>query len=594
MCKIIRLDDVVEPFSDKPFSGERAMRWSRTLIPTLKEIPQEAEIPSHRLLLRAGLIRRLAGGLYTFLPLGLRALRKVEAVVREEMDAAGALEVLMPALQPREIWERTGRYETLRDVMFRVRDRQERDLVLGPTHEEVVTDLAAREIRSYRQLPKNFYQIQTKFRDEIRPRFGLMRAKEFLMKDAYSFDRDWESADASYRAMYEAYERIFRRIGLRTKVVEADTGAMGGRSSHEFMVLAEAGEDGIVECDACSYAANLEKAEARVEPAWARDASPIESVATPGQRTIAEVSSFLGLEASRFLKTIIVLADGEPKAALVPGDRDINELKLARALGAADVAMADDATVERVTGAPVGYAGPVGCRLPLVADLRLRGASGAVTGANAADAHLLHVDLDRDAGPIDYADIAMAADGDGCPRCEKGVLRERRGIEVGHVFKLGAKYSEALGATYLDENGVEQTAIMGCYGIGVTRALQSLIEQGHDESGIIWPVAVAPYTVEVLPISLGHPETAAVCESLEQVLEGRGIDVLVDDRDERPGVKFKDADLIGLPLRVTVGDRGLKKGVVECRVRRTGDVVETPVERAADCIQSLLAREAES
>lgn len=561
------------------------MRWSRQLLPTLREIPLEAEIPSHQLMLRAGLIRRLGAGLYTFLPVGLRALRKVERIVREEMDRAGALEVLMPALQPTDLWERTGRLESLRDVMFRVGDRQERGLVLGPTHEEVITDLVAREVNSWRQLPRTFYQIQTKFRDEIRPRFGLMRAKEFIMKDAYSFDADSEGADASYRAMYEAYERIFRRCGLRAKAVEADTGAMGGKSSHEFMVLADSGEDGIVECDRCSYAANRERAEARPDETlpWPADAASLESVPTPGARTIEEVSRFLGVPPQRLVKTLIYLADGQPVAALLPGDRELNEIKLRNALGAKTVQLADDATIERVTGAPVGFAGPQGLKIPLWADQRLRGCRGAVTGANRADTHALHFDLARDAGAaVTFADLAFAREGDGCPRCAEGRLREKRGIEVGHVFRLGTKYSEALHAEFLDEAGQRRTIIMGCYGIGVTRTLQAVIEQHHDEQGIIWPVSVAPYTVEVLAINMQSAACVAAAEAAVAALEQAGLDVLYDDRDARPGVKFNDADLLGLPYRVSVGDRALARGVVEIKRRADGSVVEVaPAELAA-------------
>jgi len=555
------------------------MRWSRQLLPTLREVPLEAEIPSHQLALRAGLIRRLGAGLYIFLPAGLRALRKVERIIREEMDRAGAIEVLMPALQPAEIWERTGRLESLKDVMFHVGDRQDRGLVLGPTHEEVITELVAREINSWRQLPRTFYQIQTKFRDEIRPRFGLMRAKEFIMKDAYSFDADAEGADASYQAMYAAYERIFRRCGVRAKAVEADTGAMGGKSSHEFMVLADSGEDGIVECDHCAYAANRERAEARAgeAPAWPDDAAPLEMVPTPGARTIEEVSKFLGVPAGRLVKTLVYLADGNPVAALVPGDRELNEIKLRNALGARALQLADDATIERVTGAPVGFAGPCGLKIPVWADGRLKGCRGAVTGANRADTHAIHFNLDRDAGTVvAFSDLAFAREGDGCPRCAAGVLREKRGIEVGHVFRLGTKYSEALHAEYLDEAGQRKTIIMGCYGIGVTRTLQAVIEQHFDANGIRWPVSVAPYTVEVVAINMQSPACVAAAEAAVAALEAAGIDVLYDDRDARPGVKFNDADLLGLPYRVSVGERSLARGVLEIKRRADGQMTEVP------------------
>ncbi len=557
------------------------MRWSKSLIPTLKETPGEAEIASHQLMLRAGLIRRLAGGLYSFLPLGLKALRRVEAIVREEMDAAGAQEVLLPAMHPREIWERTGRYEQMKDVMFRVKDRQGRGLVLGPTHEEIITDLVSREISSYRQLPCNFYQIQTKFRDEIRPRFGLMRAKEFIMKDAYSFDVSWDAADASFQAMYDAYVRIFRRCGLRAKVVEADSGDMGGSASNEFMVLADAGEDGLVECSACAYAANLEKATAAAgEPlVFAGAELAPQPVDTPDQRTLAEVSAFLAMPRERFIKTLIYVADGEPVAVLCSGDREVHELKLSRLLGCRELALADEETVVGATGAPQGFAGPVGLALRVVADARLRGGRGLVAGANAADRHLLNVDLERDADVAQYGDLVSAREGDACPRCG-AALREKRGIEVGHVFKLGTKYSEAMGATFLNAEGSEQVAVMGCYGIGVTRTLQALIEQSHDGDGIIWPYAVAPMPVEIVLVSVKNDACVALADKLEAQLKTAGIEALVDDRDERPGVKFKDADLLGLPLRVTIGERGLAAGMIEFRERATGERSDIPVEEA--------------
>ncbi|MEI6148958.1 MAG: proline--tRNA ligase, partial [bacterium] len=471
------------------------MRWTQTLISTLRDAPQDAEIPSHKLMIRASLILKLGGGLYTFLPLGLKALRKVERIVREEMDRAGALEVLMPALQPREIWDQSGRYEVLREGMFKIRDRQDREMVLGPTHEEVITDLAARQINSYRQLPKTFYQIQTKFRDEIRPRFGLMRAKEFSMKDAYSFDVSWEAADASYQAMYDAYVRIFARCGLSTKVVEADTGAMGGNFSHEFMVLADAGEDGLAECEGCTYAANLERAE-RATPRRDPEPSsrPLEAVATPGKRTIEDVSAFLKLPPDRLIKTLIYLAGGKPVAVLVPGDRDLNEHKLARALGGVSLQMADDQTIAQVTGAPVGFAGPIGLKIPVYADLDLKTPRVSAVGANQADTHFINVLLSRDAAGPEFYDLVIVREGDACPRCGAR-LREKRGIEVGHVFKLGTKYSKTFDAGYLDADGNRQISVMGCYGIGVTRTLQAIIEQRYDANGIVWPMSVAPYQV---------------------------------------------------------------------------------------------------
>jgi prolyl-tRNA synthetase len=579
--------------SNSPFVSltENIMQWSRTLIPTLREDPQEAEIESHKLMLRAGMIRKVSGGLYTFMPLGLRALRRVERIVREEMDNAGAIEVLMPALQPRELWEQSGRYQTMGDVMFRVTDRQERQMVLGPTHEEVITDLAAREINSYRQLPKTFYQMQTKFRDEIRPRFGLMRAKEFIMKDAYSFDSDWDAADASYQAMYDAYTRIFARCGLRVKIVEADTGAMGGKWSHEFMVLADSGEDGLAECTACAYAANLERAERKPPeaPVSENAAAAIEAVATPGARTIEQVAAFLKIPPERMIKTLIYLADSEPVAVMLAGDRELNEHKLSGLLGVKELALADDVTIEKVTGAPVGFAGPVGLSaIRLIADHGLKGIQGAVTGANKADTHIINVDLERDAGEIEYADIAIVRAGDACPRCG-APLDEKRGIEVGHVFKLGTKYSEAFQAQYLDAAGATKTMVMGCYGIGVTRTLQAVIEQSHDANGIIWPAGVTPYDVALLPLSPANVECRKVAEEIENELTARGYSVLVDDRDERPGVKFKDADLIGLPLRIVISERSLAKGQIEIKRRTEKDPVMVAVSDAGKEIIGLLA-----
>ena len=570
------------------------MRWSKQIIPTLREVPQEAEIPSHKLMLRAGIIRKLSAGLYTFMPLGHRALRKVEAIVREEMDRTGALEILMPALHPRDIWERTGRYEVLKDVMFTIKDRQDRDMVLGPTHEEIVTDLVAHEIRSYRQLPVNLYQIQTKFRDEIRPRFGLMRSKEFIMKDAYSFDVSWEAADVSYKAMYEAYQRIFKRCGLRTKIVEAVTGAMGGSSSHEFMVLADSGEDGIVECDRCSYAANLERAEgvSRSPVEFEREPATVEEIATPGMRTVAEVAGFFQSPPARLIKTLIYLADEKPVAVLVPGDREVNEIKLKRALGCQALALADDAMIQKATGAPVGFAGPVGLTIPVFADGKLKGYKGAITGANKVDAHLVHVDLERDARVQAFHDVVFAKGGDGCPRCD-GALQEKRGIEVGHVFKLGTKYSKALGANFLSAEGQQKPSIMGCYGIGVTRTLQAAVEQNYDDDGIIWPVSIAPYSVEVVALNMQHAESVKIAKDIVNKLESAGLDVLYDDRDERPGVKFKDADLVGIPVRVNVGERGLAKGQIEVKVRATREMKLVPVEQAGqaviDCVRDLRA-----
>ena len=564
------------------------MRWSQSLIPTLRDAPQDAEITSHKLMMRAGLIMKLGGGLYTFLPLGLKALRNVERIVREEMDRAGALEILMPALQPREIWETSGRYATLRDSMFKVKDRQQRDMVLGPTHEEVISDLSARQINSYRQLPKTFYQIQTKFRDEIRPRFGLMRAKEFIMKDAYSFDVSWDAADVSYQAMYDAYVRIFNRCGLRAKVVEADTGAIGGDFSHEFMVLADAGEDGIVECEACSYAANLERAERKTPASKPSSTNLLPSVvATPGKRTIEEVSTFLQIKPWDLIKTLIYVADGQPIAVLVAGNRELNEHKLRRILKATTLELADDAMILKVTGAPVGFAGPVGLKIPIYADVELQTPRVSATGANVVDSHLINVLVGRDFTVTAFHDLVIAKEGDKCPRCGTR-MRGKRGIEVGHVFKLGTKYSQLFNAGYLDAEGNHQISIMGCYGIGVTRTLQAIIEQSYDADGIIWPMSVAPYKVCVVVPNTGHAESMRVAEELINDFAAKGIEVLFDDRDERPGVKFKDADLIGLPIRAVISERSLAEGKVEIKCRTDKDKQMIPVGEAVSFIEKII------
>ena len=547
------------------------MRWTQTLIPTLKETPAEAEIVSHKLLLRAGLIRKLTGGLYTFLPLGLRTLRKVERIVREEMDRAGALELLMPALQPPEIWQKSGRYEAARDVLFKVRDRAKKEWVLGPTHEEVVTSLVAGEISSYRQMPKNFYQIQTKFRDEIRPRFGLMRAKEFIMKDAYSFDATDEGAQVSYRKMYDAYARIFQRCGLKAIAVEADTGVMGGKFSHEFMVPAETGENEVVYCDGCGYAANVEKASSAAgKPGPAVEAvDVIERFPTPGVVTIEALTRDpYGVPAERQIKTLVYLADSKPVLVLIRGDDQLNEAKLVGVLGTGNFRPAEEAEIVAALGARPGSLGAVGVtNLPIYADERLTGLSGMTTGANQDGFHVRNVSLARDIQVTHWAELRLVAAGEPCARCGQE-LKVRRAIEVGHVFKLGTKYSEALQALFLDESGKQQPAVMGCYGIGVTRTLQAVIEQSHDDQGIVWPVSVAPYTVCITPLSVAPgSEVLKLAEKIYDDLITRGVDVILDDRNERPGVKFKDSELVGFPIRVGIGEKSLAKGEVEIKPR---------------------------
>ena len=547
------------------------MRWTETLVPTLKETPAEAEIVSHKLLLRAGLIRKLTGGLYTFLPLGLRALRKVEQIVREEMNRAGALEVLMPALQPPDIWQQSGRYEAARDVLFKVRDRAKKEWVLGPTHEEVITSLVAGEISSYRQMPKNFYQIQTKFRDEIRPRFGLMRAKEFVMKDAYSFDATDEGAQASYRKMYDAYARIFQRCGLRTIPVEADTGVMGGKFSHEFMVPAETGENEVVFCDGCGYAANIEKASSRWSaPSPAPSPSGVvEKFPTPGVATIEDLTRApYGVAASRQIKTLVFLVESKPVLVLLRGDDQLNEAKLAGTLGTTTFRAAEAEEIYAALGAHPGSLGAVGVtQYPVYADERVRDTVDMTTGANADGYHLRHVAVGRDIVVTRFADLRLVRAGEPCAQCGQP-LKVQRAIEVGHVFKLGTKYSEALNALFLDETGKQQPAVMGCYGIGVTRTLQAIIEQSHDDNGIIWPLSVAPYTVCITPLSVAPgSEVMRRAEEIYATLTARHVDVILDDRNERPGVKFKDSELVGFPIRVGIGEKSLAKGEVEIKPR---------------------------
>ena len=559
------------------------------MIQTLRENPQDAEIDSHRLLVRAGLVRKVAGGLYAYLPLGMRTLKKIQQIVREEMDRAGAQEIVAPILQPAELWRTTGRWDVMGANMFRLKDRTEREFAMGPTAEEVFTDIAKGVVSSYRQLPLTIYQIQWKYRDETRPRFGLMRSKEFLMKDAYSFDMDAAGADRSYWNMYHAYERVFARCGLKAVPVQADGGDMGDSLTHEFHVLADAGEDGIAWCGACGYAANLERAERRVaDGAAAAPAAPVEEVATPDARTIDEVAAFMGLAPAAFVKSLVYVADGRPVMVCVPGDRDVNDVKLKRFLGAKTVALADNDTVLRATGANAGFVGPVrpaDAALRLVADQSLKGATGRIVGANKDGFHLKNVDLARDTAlaDADYADLVICGAGDLCPTCGRP-MELKRGIEVGQVFKLGTKYTDAFKAVFKTAELKDETMIMGCYGIGVSRTLQAIIEQSHDRDGIVWPAAVAPYQVVIDLLDPTVPEVAKVADELEAALTAAGVDVLVDDREERPGVKFKDADLIGFPVRVVVGAKGLANGGVEVK-RRADDksktVVVAPAEAAA-------------
>jgi len=548
------------------------MKWTQTLIPTLREAPADAEILSHKLLLRAGLIRKLAGGVYTFLPLGLRALRKVEQIVREEMDRAGGVEVLMPALQPPEIWQQSGRYETASNVLFKLKDSGSREWVLSPTAEEVITTVASNEINSYRQLPKNFYQVSVKFRDEIRPRFGLMRAKEFIMKDAYSFDTTDEGAMASYKKMYDAYTRIFARCGLKAFPVEADTGVIGGNYSHEFMVPAETGENDVAYCESCGYAANIEKATSGIPKTAAREiGAAVEKFATPGVVTIEALSKApYSVAANRQIKTLVYIADSKPVIILIRGDDQLNETKFMAKTGAVAVRPATPEEIVPLLGAKPGSLGAV-AKVPadvkVYADERLQGANEMTTGANEDGFHFKNVSMERDIKVAAWYDLRTVTAGEPCSKCGKP-LKIRRAIEVGHVFKLGTKYSEKLSASFLDVDGQRKPCVMGCYGIGVTRTLQAVIEQCNDKDGVIWPLSVAPYQVCITPLAVA-PESQAMqlAEKFYAELTAKGVEVILDDRDERPGVKFKDADLVGFPIRIALGEKSLAKGEVEIKPR---------------------------
>ena len=569
------------------------MHWSTTFIPTLKEDPADAEIVSHKLLVRAGMIRQVSRGIYDYLPLGLRVIRKVERIVREEMDRSGAQELLLPFALPAELWRESGRWEVYGKELVRFKDRHERDFCLAPTHEEVITDLVRRVVRSYRELPFNLYQIQTKFRDEVRPRFGLLRGREFIMKDAYSFHTDVEDCHREYNNMFETYKRIFTRCGLRFRPVEADTGTMGGTLSHEFQVLANSGEDALVSCNACDYAANVQKAEVLRQRLTGRNLKesppPVRNVATPGKKSVSEVADFLGLSPKSFIKTLVYQVERtELVAVLLRGDHEINELKLQKFLGCHEVGLADESDVKRATQLTPGFLGPIGLQMRMVADQAVQGMRGAVTGANEENHHLVEVDQERDFTVSAFADLRMANPGDPCPRCERGVLEGHRGIEVGQIFYLGKKYSETMGATYLDAEGRERHVEMGCYGIGITRLFAAAVEQNHDEHGIILPFSIAPFQVLLLPINYRERAIHEATDALYERLLKQGLEVLLDDRDERPGVKFKDADLIGVPLRVTVGLKGLQKGCVEARRRLGGKSVDIPLAEAPQIIQSTI------
>jgi prolyl-tRNA synthetase len=554
------------------------MRWTQFFLFTLRENPSDADVVSHQLLARAGMIDKLAAGIYTYLPLGWRSMDKLVRIVREEMNAAGSVELTMPCIHPAELWQESGRWQVYGKELLRIRDRHDRDFCFGPTHEEVITDVIRRRITSYRQLPVNVYQIQTKFRDEIRPRFGLMRGREFMMKDAYSFHSSSESLDEAYRAFEKAYRRVFDRCRLSYTAVEADTGNIGGSESHEFMVLASTGEDAVVACS-CGYGANVEKATTGALPApppWPRKPSAApEEVHTPGTTSVADVASFLKLDPAHFIKTMIVETDSEFAVALVRGDDEVNEVKLKNALDAAHLQLASEPKVEQVSGGAMGYSGPVGLSgVRIVADPEVMRMSLAAAGANRADHHLVGVVPGRDFKPDLVADIRLARDGDPCPRCGSPLVL-KRGIEVGHIFKLGTKYSEPMVCNYLDEKGETHPMIMGCYGLGIGRTLAAAVEQNHDEHGIIWARPLAPFEVELIALNPDVPAVNEAAEKLYAGLQAAGLEVFYDDRDERPGVKFNDADLIGFPLRVVVGKKGVEQGQAELSLRR--DRVKAPV-----------------
>ncbi|HAA90283.1 MAG TPA: proline--tRNA ligase [Peptococcaceae bacterium] len=570
------------------------MRVTQTLIPTLREVPAEADTVSHQLLLRAGMLRKVASGIYTLLPLGYRVVMKIEQIIREEMNRAGGVELLMPIIQPAEIWHETGRWDVYGPEMFRLRDRHGRDFCLGPTHEELITDIIRNEVKSYRQLPLLLYQIQNKYRDEKRPRFGLMRAREFIMKDLYSFDKDEAGLEVSYQKMYEAYCRVFKRCGLDFRVVEADPGAIGGGETHEFMVLADTGESKVVFCTSCDYAANVEKApcDPQIIPSE-ENPRPLEMVATPDMRTVKEVADYLGVPSHQLIKTMFYKVDGEYVAVLVRGDRVVNETKVKNFLGATSVEIASEDEVMEAFGVPLGYAGPVGLqekdKIKVIGDHEVRYLVNAVTGANKEGYHYRNVNTGRDYQVDAWADLRVAGAGDLCPRC-KAPFQAKRGIEVGQIFKLGVKYSKALGATVLNENGKEVPIVMGCYGIGVTRTMAAAVEQNHDEDGIIWPPSIAPYEVVVIPVSHRDMLQVRMAEEVYQSLAAAGIDVIYDDRPERPGVKFKDADLIGYPVRIVIGSRAVEDGLVEIKWRASKEILYKSKEELVPYLRSSLER----
>lgn len=568
------------------------MRYSEMFLPTVREVPSDAEVVSHQLMIRAGMIRKLTSGIYSYLPLGYRVIQKLERIIREEMNRAGAQETFMPMVQPRELWDESGRWNHYGKELLRFKDRNDRDCCLGPTHEEVITDLVRNVIKTYRQLPQNLYQIQTKFRDEIRPRFGVMRCREFSMKDAYSFDADEHGVDTNYKKMFDAYTMIFQRCGLHFRAVEADTGSIGGKFSHEFMVIAETGEDALVFCSACDYAANLEKAEIAIperKKLNSEEFLPLEAIHTPNVKSIEEVSTFLNVSPKDVVKTMIYAADGMPVAVLVRGDEEVNEVKVKNHLDCNILEMASEEMIYGVTGAPRGFAGAIGIKAKIIADYSLGNMTNFVMGANKENYHVKNVNIDRDLSVDTFADLRIAKETDLCARCGSS-LKFARGIEVGHVFKLGTKYSKAMRATYLDKNGKEQYMMMGCYGIGVGRTVAAAIEQNHDENGIIWPMPLAPYHVIITPVNVNDENIKKVSEQLYKTLLEKGVEVILDDRDERAGVKFKDADLVGFPIRITIGQKAIKEGMIEVKIRRTGKITMLSKDMIINCILTHISK----
>ncbi|CCQ97943.1 prolyl-tRNA synthetase [[Clostridium] ultunense Esp] len=556
------------------------MRQSHAFIPTLRDLPADAEVVSHQLMLRAGMMRQISSGVYTYLPLGYRVIKKVSEIIREEMDRAGGQELLMPALQPAELWMKTGRWDDYGPLMMKVTDRHERPFALGPTHEEVITSIVRDEVKTYKKLPFILYQIQTKFRDEYRPRFGLLRGREFIMKDAYSFDTSEEGLDRSYKAMYDAYVRIFTRCGLKFRAVEADSGAIGGKDNHEFMVLASIGEDTIAYCSSCSYAANLERAEVVHTPNPSdEEPQPLRKVTTPGVRTVAKQAEMMGIPVSKVIKNVVFSVEGKPVVVLVRGDHEVNEVKVKNFLNLTTLEMADEETIRKVFGCEPGFVSPIGIEgITVLADRAIKEMVNASTGANETDYHHLGVQPERDFHVDHYGDFRNIREGDPCPRCG-APIRFTQGIEVGHVFKLRTKYSSALGAVYQDEKGNLKEMLMGSYGIGVSRLVAAVVEQSHDENGMIWPKAIAPFAVHLVPVNIEDAEQREFAERLYGELQNQGIEVLFDDRNERAGVKFKDSDLLGIPLRVVIGSK-IREGKVELKIRRTGESMEIPSQDA--------------